>query len=139
MSWWVAVEISVTGNIALARGWQTFSHAHRLGRRCILHFKYNGAATLFVRVFGEDGRRARCCPEDSDGDEVLGLGDGCDEDEGELALGDGHDSSNTGSSSTGESSSSGGYDQLPRHCARFKDGGGSSRRCTPMNREEASG
>nr|XP_020165937.1 spidroin-1-like [Aegilops tauschii subsp. strangulata] len=83
------------------------------GRRCTLHFKYNGAAILFVRVFGEDGRRAGCCPEDNDGDEVLGLGEGRDEEEGELALGDGRGSSRDGSSSSGESSSSGGYDQPP--------------------------
>ena len=36
-----------------------------------------------MRVFGEDGRRAGCCPEVNDGEEVLGLGDGRDEDEGE--------------------------------------------------------
>ena len=46
-----------------------------LGRRCTLHFKYDGDATLYVRVFGEDGRRAGCCPEDSGGNDELGLGD----------------------------------------------------------------
>ena len=69
---WVAVEVSVTDNVALARGWQTFARVRGLSRRCTLHFKYGGAATLFVRVFGEDSRRAGCCPEDNDGDEVLG-------------------------------------------------------------------
>ena len=54
---WVAVEVSVAGNIALARGWQTFARAHGLGRRCTLHFKFHGDATLYVRVFGEDGPR----------------------------------------------------------------------------------
>ena len=38
----VAVEVSVAGNIALARGWQTFARARGLGRRCTLHFKYDG-------------------------------------------------------------------------------------------------
>ena len=136
---WVAVEVSVAGNVALVHGWQTFSPARGLSRRCTLHFKYDGAATLFVRVFGEDGRRAGCCPEDSDGDEVLGLGDGRGEDEGELALGDGHGSSSSGGSSSGESSSSGGYDQPPRRRACFKDGGGSSRRHAPLKLEEGSG
>ena len=79
---WVVVEVSVTSNIALARGWQTFARARGLGRRCTLHFKYDGDATFYVRVFGEDGRRVGCYPEDDDGDEVLGLGDGRHEGEG---------------------------------------------------------
>ena len=78
---WVTVEISVTGNMALAQGWQTFAHTHGLGRWCTLHFNYDGDATLYVRVFGEDRRRVGCCPEDDDGDEVLGLSDGRDEGE----------------------------------------------------------
>ena len=73
------------GNIALARGWQTFARARGLGRRYTLHFKYDGDATLYVRVFGEDGRLIGCCPEVNDGEEVLGLGDGRDEGEGEPA------------------------------------------------------
>ena len=80
---WVVVEVSVAGNIALTRGWQTFARARGLGRRCTLHFKYDGDATLYVRVFGEDGPRAGCCPEVNDGEEVLGLGDGRDGEEDE--------------------------------------------------------
>ena len=53
---WVTVEISVAGNAALAHCWQTFARACGLGRRCSLHFKYDGNATLYVRVFREDGR-----------------------------------------------------------------------------------
>ena len=110
---WVAVETSAVGNIALARGWQTFTRACGLGRQCTLHFKYDGGSTLYVRVFGEDGRRAGCCPEANDGEEVLGLGDGRDEDEGEPALGGDSVSSSYGGSSSSDSSSSGGYDQPP--------------------------
>ena len=51
---WVAMVVSVVGNAALARGWQTFARARSLSSRCTLHFKYDGAATLFMRVFGED-------------------------------------------------------------------------------------
>ena len=69
------------------RGWQTFARARGLGRRCTLHFQYDGDATLYMRVFGEDGRRVGCFPEDDDGDVVLGLGDGPDEGEGDLAAG----------------------------------------------------
>ena len=39
---WVAVETSAASNIALARGWQTFARACGLGRRCTLHFRYDG-------------------------------------------------------------------------------------------------
>ena len=75
---WVAVEVSVTGNIVLARGWQTFARARGLGRPCTLHFRYDGDATLYVRVSRGDGHCVGCFPEDSNGDEVLGLGDGRD-------------------------------------------------------------
>ena len=92
-----------------------------------------------MRVYGEDGRRAGCCPEDSCGDDELGPDDGRDDAEGELALGDGRGSSSGGGSSYSESSSSGGYDQPPRRRARFEDGGGSSRRRAPVKREEGSG
>ena len=79
-----------------------------------MHFKFDGDATLYVRVCGEDGRRAGCCPEDDDGDEVLGLGDDRDEDEGEPTLGADRVSSGYGSSSPSDSSSNGSYDQPPR-------------------------
>ena len=80
------MEISVVRNVALTRGWQTFARARGLSRRCTLHFKFDSDATLYVRVFGEDGHRVGCCPEDNNGGEVLGLGDGRDEGEDGLAL-----------------------------------------------------
>ena len=131
---WVTVEVSITGNAALARSWQTFARARGLGRRCTLHFKYDGDATLYVRVFGEDGRRSWCYPETNDDEEVLGLGDG--RDEGKPA---GRASSSYGGSSLGESSSSGGYDQPPRRRARFEGGSGSSHRRASVKHEEGSG
>ena len=97
--------------------------------------KFDGDTTLFVRVFGEDGRRAGCCPEVNDSEEVLGLGDGRDEVEGEPA---GRASSGYGGSSLGDSSSSGGLDQSPCRRARFEGGSGSSRRRASMKREEGS-
>ena len=113
---WVAVEVSAAGNIALARSWQTFARARGLGGRCTLHFKFDSDATLYVRVFGEDSRRAGCCPEVNDSEEVLGLGDGRDEEEDEPA---GRASSGYGDSSLGDSSSSGGLDQPPRPLRRW--------------------
>ena len=107
--------------------------------RCTLHFKYDGGSTLYVRVFGEDGRRTGCVPEANDGEEVLGLGDSRDEDEGEPALRDGRVVSSYGGSSSGDSSSSGGYDQPPHRRTRFEGGSGSSRRRVSVKREEGSG
>src|SRR3954463_7181566 len=72
---WVSLEVSPSGNGALTRGWQTFARARGLGQRCTLHFKFDGDDTLYVRVFGEDGRRAGCCPEDDDeGDSARSAG-----------------------------------------------------------------
>ena len=135
---WASLEVSAAGSLALARGWQTFARARGLGRWCTLHFMFDGDTTLYVRVFGEDGRRVGCCPEDDDGDEVLGLGDGHDEHEGEPALSGDRVSSSYGGSSSGDNSSSGGYDQPPRHRARFEGGSGSSRRRASVKREEGS-
>ena len=90
-------------------------------------------------MFGEDGRRAGCYPEANDGEEVLGLGDGHDEDEGEPTLGGDRVSSSYGGSSYGDSSSSGGYDQLPCRRARFEGGSGSSHHRASVKREEGSG
>ena len=80
-----------------------------------------------------------CFLETNNGEEVLGLGDGRDEDEGEPALGGDRVSSSYGGSSSGDSSSSGGYDQPPRHRARFEGGNGSSRHRASVKREEGSG
>ena len=90
-------------------------------------------------MFGEDGRRAGCCPETNDDEEVLGLGDGRDEDEGEPALGGDRISSSYGGSSSSDSSSSNGYDQPSRRRARFEGGSGSSRHRASVKREEGSG
>ena len=90
-------------------------------------------------MFGEDGRRAGCCPEANDGEEVLGLGDDRGEDEGEPALGGGCVLSSYDGSSSGDSSSSGGYNQSPCRRARFEGGSGSSRRRASVKREEGSG
>ena len=61
--------------MSLAHGWKAFARARGLSERCTLHFKYDRLATLYVRVFGEDGRRAGCCPEDISDDDELALDD----------------------------------------------------------------
>ena len=47
-----------------------FARARGLSRWCTLYFKFDGDATLYVRVFREDGRRAGCYPEDDDRDRL---------------------------------------------------------------------
>ena len=135
---WVRNEVATSDGVVLTRGWQTFARARGLGGRCTLHFKYDSLATLYMRVSGEDGRRAGCFPEDGSGDDELGLEDSRDGDEVELALGDDRVSSSCGSSSSGESTSGGSYDQLACCWARIREGDGSSRRRTPVKQEEDS-
>ena len=70
---WVGIEVTAAGSMVLAYGWQVFARTRGLSGRCTLHFKYDGLATLFVRVFREDNRCAGCCPEDGNGNNELGL------------------------------------------------------------------
>ena len=60
------VEVTSIGHVFLTRGWKSFVRARGLKGRRTLHFKYDGAATLFVRFFGVDGSRLGCCPEGND-------------------------------------------------------------------------
>ena len=115
-----------------------FTRARGLGRQCTLHFKYDGDATLYVRVFGEDGRRVGCCPEDDDDDQVLVLGDSRHEDEGEPAPGGVCSSPSFSGSPSGDSSSSGGRDQPLCFRACFEGGSGSSHCRASVKREEES-
>lgn len=111
------VEVTSSCLVYLTRGCQTFTRAHGLTGRHTLHFKYNGAATLFVGIFGEDGGRLACCPEsDSGGGDRLFVDDdhrGGDVLGGELALGDGRDTTRSSGTSSRGSSSDDGYDERP--------------------------
>ena len=134
---WAGVEVTAVGNVSLTPGWQEFARTRSLSGRCTLHFKYDGFATLYVMVFGEDGRCAGCCPEDGSSGDELGLGDGRDDHEGELALRDGRTTPSSGGSSSSESTSSGGYDEPPRHRAQIEEGDRSSRRRASVKWEES--
>nr|XP_040254094.1 B3 domain-containing protein Os03g0212300-like [Aegilops tauschii subsp. strangulata] len=55
------VEVVESGDVFMTRGWGVIACAcHPEGGHAI-HFEYDGASTLFFRVFGEDGRRLGCC------------------------------------------------------------------------------
>ncbi|KAI5012848.1 hypothetical protein ZWY2020_025114 [Hordeum vulgare] len=63
---WVEVEVTPDGYVYLNRGWLTFTRARGLKGRRYLLFKYDGEMTLFVKIFGVEGNRLGCCPEDAD-------------------------------------------------------------------------
>ena len=133
---WASLEVSASGNAVLTRGWQTFARARGLSRRCTLHFKFDGDTTLYVRVFGEDGRRAGCCPEDDDSGRAPSLGVDRDEDGGRRGGCRARGSPSFGDSSSVSSSSSGGRDHPPCRPARLGEGSGPVRRCASVKREE---
>lgn len=127
---WVEVEVFCIGHVFLTCGWQSFVRAHDLDGRRTLHLKYDGAATLFIRVFGKDGSRLGCCLEgDDDGSDHSTDDDGQRGGvlHGELAL-DNVRCSSSSRTSSGEGSSDDDYDEPPRRRARTKEDGMPPRR-----------
>ena len=112
-----------------------FARARSLSRWCTLYFKFDGDATLYVRVFGEDGCRAGCFPEDDDSGRLPSPGTDQDEDGDWRTGGGARCSPSFGDSPSGGSSSSGGRDQPPRRRARLGEGSGSVRHRAPVKRE----
>ena len=89
-------------------------------------------------MFGEDGRRAGCCPQDDDRGRLPSPGTDQDED-GDRCTGSGAwGSLSFGDSLLGNNSSSDGRDQPRCRRARLGEGSGSARRRAPMKREEGS-
>ncbi|KAE8804299.1 Heat shock cognate 70 kDa protein 1 [Hordeum vulgare] len=64
-AFWVEVEVTPRGYVYLNRGWQAFACARGLKGRRYLHFKYDGEATLLVKILGDEGERLGCSPEDA--------------------------------------------------------------------------
>lgn len=61
----VEVEVTPHGHVYMNRGWQTFTRAQGLKGKCYLHLKFDGEATLFVKIFVSEGKRLGFCPEDA--------------------------------------------------------------------------
>jgi hypothetical protein len=55
---WVHVGFGSSDRMILAQGWKTFSHSQRLEQEQILHLRFNGEDTLFVKIFMYLGGRA---------------------------------------------------------------------------------
>lgn len=136
---WVELEVTPAGNVFLNRGWQAFARARGLVGRRTLHFKYDGAAMLYIKVFREDGRLLGCCPEDDGGDgDHPSNGDGGDGLDSELALSGGREFFSSRGTSSGQSSSDDNYSEPPRHDAWTREDDEAPHRRAPVEEEDNS-
>lgn len=51
----------------LTRGWKSFACSRGLGAQHLLQCRFDGAATLIVKFFGESDVLLECCTESSSG------------------------------------------------------------------------
>ena len=73
--YWGEVEVVSSRDVFMTRGWGEVARACRAEGALVIHFEYHGAATLFFKVFNEQGERLECCPGgDSSRDAVMGAG-----------------------------------------------------------------
>ena len=64
-----------SGDVFMTRGWGKVARSCRAEGALAIHFEYDGAATLFFKVFNERGERLECCPGgDSSRDAMMGAG-----------------------------------------------------------------
>ena len=49
----------------MTRGWGEVAQACRANGALAIHFEYDGASTLFFKVFDKEGRCLECCPRGS--------------------------------------------------------------------------
>ncbi|KAE8777810.1 hypothetical protein D1007_49396 [Hordeum vulgare] len=59
----MAIEFNNLGFMSLGHGWKSFALSQGLQEGHVLHFKFFGASTLFVKTFGSVGGRLECCLE----------------------------------------------------------------------------
>ncbi|KAM3209851.1 hypothetical protein ACQJBY_064101 [Aegilops geniculata] len=110
---WVVAEFTPSGYMYLTRGWKSFARAHGLKEGHTLHFKFDGAVTLFVKIFGEAGGCLECCTEsDSNGDGHSSNGNSSDG--GDASSGRSGSERDGGDASTGRSGSDDDTDEPPR-------------------------
>jgi hypothetical protein len=89
------VKVVPSGEVFMMHGWGEISRACRPERASIVHFMFDGASTLFFKVFGDDGPRVDHCPgEATQRGAITGR---------ELALTSGSFGSSSGSSGSDES------------------------------------
>ena len=57
---WVAAEFTPSGYMYLTWGWKSLAHARSLKEVHTLHFKFDRATMLFVKIFREASGRLEC-------------------------------------------------------------------------------
>ena len=55
------VEVVSPGKIFMTRGWGEVVRVCHAEGGLAIHFEYDGASTLFFKVFDEEGHRLECC------------------------------------------------------------------------------
>ena len=58
----VEIEAAPTGKIFMTRGWGEVARVCHAEGALTIDFDYDGASTLSLKVFDEEGRRLECCP-----------------------------------------------------------------------------
>ncbi|KAE8780973.1 heat shock cognate 70 kda protein 1 [Hordeum vulgare] len=64
---WVMVKFSPPWFMFLDQGWKTFTGSHDLKCGQVLHFRFDGDATMLVKFFGVVGGCVECCTEGESG------------------------------------------------------------------------
>ena len=85
------MEFAPSGFMFLKQGWKSFALARGLKRGHVLQFKYDRAATLFVKIFGLSCSRLECCAESED-DSYSGSSNEDDSSSGAASGGSGNNS-----------------------------------------------
>ena len=58
------IEAVPNGKIFMTRGWGEVAWVCRMEGALAIHFEYDGASTLFFKVFDAEGHRLECCSEE---------------------------------------------------------------------------
>ena len=82
---WVEVGYPLPRAMDLEKGWKSFARSQDLGRGMHLMLRYDGKATVFVKIFGIFGERPKCCAESESGDSLSSYSgdDGSDDSSGD--------------------------------------------------------
>src|SRR3954468_6955861 len=56
------VEVVSPGKIFMTHGWGEVARVCRTEGALAIHFEYDGASTMFFKVFDAEGCRLECCP-----------------------------------------------------------------------------
>ncbi|KAE8782599.1 hypothetical protein D1007_43989 [Hordeum vulgare] len=62
---WVAVDLSPRSAMFLMSGWKSFARSRGLGLERLVHFWFDGDATLSVKFFESSASWLECCEKSS--------------------------------------------------------------------------